>query len=154
MSQQEINGQLAANAAAASAPIVLTKEEKIAKIDSQIARLQAKRDDVVNDRVTVKAKKEVYVPNVGDKVLATIGRNTATSQSKIVPGTVTAVKLPEEGSKGATQVRVRILEGTFDEQLVTLYPAQLVPEGNKQQANAEAAEAASMGSAATNPDAA
>lgn len=115
------------NQTAAAAKPVLTKEEKIAKIDKQIAALQAKRDDVVNDRVTSKAGKKVtYAPAVGDKVMATVGRNTATGkQAQVVPGVVTAVKTPAEGEKGATQVRVRIYEGTFEEQLVTLYPAQL-----------------------------
>lgn len=109
---------------------VLTKEEKLAKIDAQIASLQAKRDDIANDRIpAAKVKPAAYVPNVGDKVLATVGRNTATSQASTKEGTVIAVKpatLDEAGKvKSAAQVRVRINEGTFDEQVVTLYPAQL-----------------------------
>lgn len=110
----------------AQAKPTLTKDEKIAKIDEQIAKLQARRDDIVNDRQPVKAKKEVYIPEVGANVLATIGRTTATTQARIVEGLVVAVKFPAEGEKGAVQVRVRINAGSFDEQLVTLYPAQLV----------------------------
>lgn len=105
---------------------VLTKEERIAKIEAQIATLTQKLDDVRNDRVPQgKAKKAVYAPAVGDKVLATTGRTTATTQAVIREGVVVAVKTPAEGEKGATQVRVQIGEG-FDAQLVTLYPAQLV----------------------------
>lgn len=103
----------------------MTKEQKLAYIQAQIDKLVQKLDDVANDRVTVRAAKAVYEPSVGDAVIATVGRNTATSQAKSVEGTVVAVKKPAEGEKGATQVRVRINEGTFDEQLVTLYPAQL-----------------------------
>lgn len=109
---------------AATVKTPLTKEQKLANIDAQIAKLQARRADIEAGRDT-KAKKEVYVPAKGDKVIATIGRNTATSQAKSVEGTVLAVKVPAEGEKGATQVRVRIYEGEFDEQTVTLYPAQL-----------------------------
>lgn len=119
-------------AAAVKAKPVLTKEERIAKVDAEIARLQAKRDDIVNDRITApKAKAPVYVPEAGAKVLATVGRATATTQPKVYVGEVIAVKAPEldaEGkAKGATQVRVRINAGTFDEQIVTLYPAALQP---------------------------
>ena len=104
---------------------VLTKEEKLAKIQEQIAKLQQRYDDVLNDRVVQRAKKEVAVPAVGAKVLATIGRNTPTTQAKVEEGTVVAVKFPEPGTKGGVQVRVRIKEGQFEEQLVTLYAAQV-----------------------------
>ena len=51
----------------AKAPaVVLTKEEKLAKIAANIAALQRKYDDVLNDRVTVKVAKIVYLPAVGD----------------------------------------------------------------------------------------
>lgn len=105
----------------------MTKEQKLAYLDAQLAKLAQKRDDVANDRVTVRVGKAVYVPEIGDKVFAVVGRNTATSQAKTVPGVVVAVKHPAEGEKGATQVRVRIGEG-FDEQLVTLYPANLTKQ--------------------------
>jgi hypothetical protein len=112
-------------------PVVKTKEEKIAAIEAQIAKLTLKLDDVRNDRVpTPAAKKVAYMPVVGDKVLAPVGRTTATTTAKTVEGTVTAIKaatFDEAGKlKSAAQVRVRINEGGFDEQLVTLYPAQLV----------------------------
>ena len=113
--------------ATVAAPVIKTKEEKLAAITAQITKLQARYDDVLNDRVTVKVAKVAYVPNVGDKVLATVGRNTPTSQAKIVEGTVIAVKHPAivDGKPvGAVQVRVEVGEG-FDKQLVTLYPAQL-----------------------------
>lgn len=113
----------------ANAKPVLTKEEKLAKISASIAALQAKYDDVLNDRVSAKkAAKVAYLPNVGERVLATVGRNTANKQATVVEGVVVAVKLAELGedgkTKGATQVRVQFGEG-FDVQLVTLYPAQL-----------------------------
>ena len=111
-------------------PVVLTKEEKLANITAQIARLQVRFDDILNDREPTKAvKAPSYSPEVGDKVIATIGRNSATTQSKLVEGVVTAIKpatVVDGKAVGATQVRVRINAGEFDEQLVTLYPAQLV----------------------------
>lgn len=121
----------ALNEAAAQAPKVLTKEEKLAKIQGQIDKLTQRYDDVLNDRQPqAKAKKEVYIPAAGDIVVATVGRNTATSQASTEKGTVIAVKFPEVGedgkAKGSTQVRVRIKEGQFEEQVITLYPAQLV----------------------------
>lgn len=126
------------NNAAVKTP--LTKEQKIANIEKQIANLTQRLDDVRNDRVTVRTKKEVFVPTVGANVLATVGRNSATTQAKIVPGVVTAVKYPEvvDGKTvGGVQVRVRIYEGTFDEQLVTLYPSQLtVPASSNEDAPA------------------
>jgi len=134
------------NQTAATAKPVLTKEEKLAKIDAQIKLLQVKRDDIANDRIpATKAKAAAYVPSVGDAVIATVGRNTATSQAKAVEGTVVAVKFPEvdgEGkAKGAIQVRVRIFAGTFDEQLVTLYPAQLEAVKVEAEVDAESEEA-------------
>ena len=119
--------------------VALTKEEKIARIDAQIAKLQQRRDDVLNDRVTVKAKAAAYVPAVGDKVLATVGRKTATTNPTIEEGTVVAVKAPNAGEKGSVQVRVRIKEGQFEEQVVTLYPTQLVPNNPEPVAEGEAA---------------
>ena len=116
----------------AKAPaVVLTKEEKLAKIAANIAALQRKYDDVLNDRVTVKVAKIVYLPAIGDKVLATVGRTTPTTQAKVVLGTVIGVKHPEIGEdgkpKGAVQVRVRIYEGEFEEQAITVYPGTLQP---------------------------
>lgn len=128
------NAVEALNAAAtteAAVPVVKTKEEKLAAIKAKIEKLEQQYDDVLNDRaVTKAAAKPTYCPEVGDKVIATIGRNTATSQAKLVEGVVTAVKHPaivDGKASGAIQVRVRVYEGTFEEQLVTLYPAQLTP---------------------------
>lgn len=121
-----------------------TKEQKLAIIAADVVSAVTRFDNVTNDRVPqARAPKVVYAPVVGDVVLATIGRNTATSQAKVVEGTVTAIKTPAEGEKGTTQVRVRIFAGSFDEQLVTLYPAQLVKkaaEGEEQEVAEEAAE--------------
>lgn len=127
MSDQELN-QAATSAPAA--PIVKTKDEKLATIKAQIVKLEQRYDDVLNDRVTVKVAKVAYCPVAGDKVLATVGRNTPTSKAKVVEGTVVAVRHPaivDGKATGAVQVRVRINEGEFDEQLVTLYPANLTP---------------------------
>ena len=119
----------ALNTAAPAAPVVKTKEEKLAEIKAKIDRLTQRYDDVLNDRaVAAKVAKPAYCPEVGDKVIATIGRNTATSQAKLVEGEVTAVRHPtvvDGKASGAVQVRVRVYAGTFEEQLVTLYPAQL-----------------------------
>lgn len=114
-----------------TAPVVKTKEEKLAAIKAQIEKLEKRYDDVLNDRVPQPAAKKVaYMPEVGASVLATVGRNTATSKATVEEGTVVAVKaavVGEDGKvKSAAQVRVRIKAGTFDEQLITLYPAQLV----------------------------
>lgn len=117
----------------------LTEEEvaKIAKLNEQIAKLTA-RIAAIKAGKPEKAKAEAYVPEVGAPVIATVGRTTAKTQAKLVEGVVTAVKLGtpgEDGKVSATQVRVRIYEGTFDEQLVTLYPAQLKPNPAKMDDN-------------------
>lgn len=112
------------------APVVLTKEEKIAKIDAQIAKLQARRDDIVNDRITVAVKKVAFMPEVGQRVIGPVGRNSATTQAKLVEGTVVAIKpatIVDGKTVSAAQVRIRVFEGSFEEQLITLYPAQLTP---------------------------
>lgn len=114
---------------------VPTKEERLAKIKTNIEALQRKYDDILNDRVpAAKPKKEVYLPQVGDEVFTPVGRNTATSQARILKGVVKAVKAAVIGDEGkvtsAAQVRVEVGEG-FDVQLITVYPAQLtkvVPE--------------------------
>lgn len=102
-----------------------SKDQKLAIIADDLTKTATRFYNVQNDIVVVREGKPVYEPAVGDAVIATVGRNTATSQAKLVEGTVVAVKKPAEGEKGATQVRVRIYAGTFDEQLVTLYPANL-----------------------------
>ena len=111
----------------APTPVVLTKEEKLAKITKEIARLQAKYDDILNDRVTVKAKKEIVLPNAGDEVLFTYGRRTATTEPVQKVGVVVAVKPASEkdGKKLPAQIKVQVGEG-FDTEFVTIYPAQIV----------------------------
>jgi len=115
------------NAAAAKIKFSdMTKEQKIAKIDADIVKLNEKRQAIVEGREVKASKAPVYIPEVGAAVLATIGRTTATTQAKVVEAIVVAVRQPAEGDKTPTQVRIRIGEG-FDEQLVTVYPAQLKP---------------------------
>lgn len=134
----------AANVAAARAVKAeeRTKEQKLTVIADEANKAVIRFDNVLNDRQpTPRAAKLVYVPTIGDVVFATVGRNTGTSQAKVVEGTVTAIREPLEGEKGTTQVRVRIYAGTFDEQLVTLYPAQLVKKAAEGEEQEEAAEA-------------
>lgn len=104
-----------------------TKDQKLAIKAADIVKSVESFDNLANDRVVAKAGKAVYEPAVGDKVLATIGRNTPTSQQRVVEAVVLAIRKPAEGEKGATQVRVQFGEG-FDVQAVTLYPAQLVKQ--------------------------
>jgi hypothetical protein len=118
------------DATTAAAPKIkfsdMTKEQKLAKIDADIAKLNERRQAIVEGREVKATKAPAYVPEVGAAVLATVGRNTATSQAKVVEAVVVAIKAPADGEKGGTQVRIRIGSG-FDEQLVTVYPAQLKP---------------------------
>lgn len=113
-------------------PVVLTKEEKIAKIDKEIARLTQKRDDILNDRVPQpKAKKEVALPEVGTDVLFNYGRRTATTEPVQKIGKVVAIKpasVTAEGKKLPAQLKVQIGEG-FDTEFVTIYPAQIADAG-------------------------
>lgn len=111
---------------------VLTKEEKIAAIEKQIAHLTQKLDDVRNDRVTTKAKKVVALPEVGAIVAFTYGRTTPTSQARELVGVVKGVKPKVEAGadgKGGTPALVRVTVGSgFDIEVLTIYPAQIKPE--------------------------
>jgi hypothetical protein len=124
-----VNATTSAAATSAATPVVLTKEEKIARIEVQIKNLQQKLEDVRNDVVRTPAKKIVYMPSLGDIVLATYGRTTATTQAKVVEGVVIGIREPQvvDGKQvGATQVRVLVGKGV-DTQCITVYPAQLAP---------------------------
>lgn len=115
------------------APVVLTKEEKLAKLDKEIARLIQKRDDIANDRIPeAKAKKEVVLPEVGADVLFSYGRKTATTEPVEKLGRVVAIKpasTTAEGKKLPAQLKVSIGEG-FDQEFVVIYPAQILNPGN------------------------
>jgi len=114
--------------AATNAPAVpLTKEQKIARIDEQIKRLQAKREDIVNDVVRVKAVKEVVIPEVGTVVTFLFGRKTANTVPVEKTGTVIAVKQAvklETGKTAPAQIKVTFGEG-FEADVAVIYPAQV-----------------------------
>lgn len=112
-------------------PIVLTKEERIAKIDKEIARLTTKRYNIENDIVVTATKKEVALPEVGADVLFTHGRRTATTEPTQKIGRVVAVKpatVNDAGKKLPAQIKVSIGDG-FDQEFVVIYPAQIVNAG-------------------------
>ena len=112
-----------------AAPVILTKEEKLVRLDAQIAKLQQKRDDIANDVVHVKAVKEVALPEVGSDILFNYGRRTATTEPVQKLGRVIAVKpagMNAEGSKKLpAQIKISIGEG-FEQEFVVIYPAQMV----------------------------
>lgn len=108
--------------------VVLSKEEKLARLDTQIANLQAKRYNIANDIVTVKTAKVVALPDVGADVLFTYGRRTATTEPMQKIGRVVAVKsatINDAGKKLPAQIKVSVGEG-FDQEFVVIYPAQIV----------------------------
>lgn len=117
--------------AAAPAPVVLTKEERIAKIDKEILRLQTKRYNIENDIVEVKAAKVVELPAVGADILFNYGRKTATTEPVQKIGRVVAVKpasVNAEGKKLPAQIKVSTGDG-FDQEFVVIYPAQIANAG-------------------------
>lgn len=119
----------------ASTKVVLTKEEKIAKIKQNIAALEIKLFNVENDIVTApRAKKEAPLPNVGDTVRFNYGRKTATTEPVTITGTVVAVKPKSEvnGKTTPAQVKVQYGEG-MDAAFAVVYPAQLLAEPEQAQ---------------------
>ena len=115
----------------------LTKEEKIAHVEKQIVALNAKLSDIINDVVRVAVKKTVALPAVGDTVLFSRGRRTATTEPIDTFATVVAIKPAvalDSGKTAPAQIKVQIGEG-FDAEFVVIYPAQCKP------LPAEAAEA-------------
>jgi len=122
-------------AATASIKVVLTKEEKIAKIKQNIAALEIKLFNVENDIAEpARTKKEVVLPEVGATVSFVYGRKTATTASKVITGTVVAVKpATVEGEKKLpAQVKVAYGEG-FAAAFAVVYPAQLTVVNGEQQ---------------------
>jgi hypothetical protein len=121
--------------ATASTKVVLTKDEKIAKIKADIARLEIKLYNVENDIVAAPAvRKEVVLPEVGAVVSFVYGRKTATTAPKVVTGTVVAVKpaTVDGDKKFPAQVKVSYGEG-FDAAFAVVYPAQLTVINGEQQ---------------------
>lgn len=119
------------NATPVTAPVVLTKEEKIAKVDKEIARLQKKREDIINDVVRATGPKAIVLPAVGADVLFNYGRNTATSSVEQLLGRVVAIKpasVTEAGKKTPAQIKVSVGEG-FDQEFYVIYPAQIADAG-------------------------
>lgn len=112
--------------------VVLTKEERIAKLQAEIAKLQTKIYNIENDIVPVKAgKKEVILPAVGADVLFNYGRTTATSTVQQLLGRVVAVKpasTTDAGKKTPAQLKVQVGEG-FDAEFFVIYPAQIADAG-------------------------
>lgn len=109
--------------------VTLTKEEKLARIDEQIAKLQQRRYNIENDIVVpAKQPKVVALPEVGATIDFKFGRTTATSAPVVRSGVVLAVKPSAdlgEGKKSPAQVKVQCGEG-FDAELLVIYPAQIV----------------------------
>ena len=117
--------------ATTSAKPVLTKEEKISRIEKEIARLTTKLFNVVNDIVEVKTAKQVALPEVGADVLFNYGRKTATTDPVQKIGRVVAVKpagVTADGKKTPAQIKVSVGEG-FDQEFLVIYPAQIADAG-------------------------
>lgn len=108
--------------------VTLTKEEKLAAIDAQIAKLNQRRYNIENDIVVAKVAKAVVLANVGDAITFTYGRKTATTSPVERTGTVIAIKPAaqlEGGKVSPAQIKVLTGEG-FDAEHVVIYPAQVV----------------------------
>lgn len=112
--------------------VVLTKEEKIAKIDKEIARLTTKRYNIENDIVETKATKTAKpLPEVGTYVLFTTGRKTATTEPVTRIGRVVAIKpagVTNAGKVTPAQIKVSYGEG-FEQEFAVIYPAQIADAG-------------------------
>ena len=111
---------------AVAAPAALTKEQKIAKIREQIAKLEA-RIVSIETGVEAKVSKVAPMPAVGDVVSFLYGRKTATTEPVLKSGVVVAVK-PSSivgDKKLPAQVKVETGEG-FDKAFITIYPAQVI----------------------------
>lgn len=135
-----------AEATTTAAPVVVaapTKEEKIAAVKAQIKRLEEKLYNIENDIVVVKTSKVVVLPNVGDAVLFSYGRKTATTNPVLKDGVVVAIKAAGKAENGKTlpaQIKVQTGEG-FDIEFVTIYPAQIVTQNEDGTSSAPADEA-------------
>ena len=109
-----------------AAPVALSKEQRVAKLREQMAKIEA-RIVAIETGVEVKVAKVVALPEVGATVSFTYGRRTATTEPTTKVGIVIAVKSGADvaGKKLPAQVKVQIGEG-FDTEFVTIYPAQIV----------------------------
>ena len=129
---------------AVSTPVVLTKEERIAKLVAQIALLNTKIYNIENDIVVTKAvKKEAPLPEVGTDVLFNYGRRTATTEPVQKTGTVVAIKpacvvTNEAGVTKKQAAMIKLSVGTgFDQEFVVIYPASIVGAAPEEQEEAE-----------------
>lgn len=106
---------------------VLTEAEvaQVAKLEEQLKKIAEKIANIKAGKPT-KPVKAVFVPAVGERVLATIGRATATTQPKVVEAVVLGVKRPADGEKGPTLVRIESGEG-FDKQALTVFLTAVQP---------------------------
>lgn len=114
-----------------AAPKVLTKDEKIANLKAQIAKLEVRLYNVENDIVVAKVAKVVALPEVGTDVLFNYGRKTATTEPVQKIGRVVAVKPAQALDNGKTspaQIKVSIGEG-FEQEFVVIYAGQIVDAG-------------------------
>ena len=114
--------------AAPAAKVAPSKEEKIASLKAQIAKLEARLYNVENDIVAVaKPAKVVELPAVGAEVNFMYGRRTPTTEPVQKSGIVVAVKPATEvdGKSKPALIKVQTGEG-FDAELVTIYVGQLV----------------------------
>ena len=112
--------------ATAAATLTAEQNERIAKLRDQIAKIEARIQQIIEGKPAKAAKKERPLPNVGDVVTFLFGRTTPTTSPKEVTGTVIAVK-PSEQVDGKTRpalVRVQFGEG-FDAQVATILPAAI-----------------------------
>ena len=110
----------------ATATLTAEQNERIAKLREQIAKIEARIQQIIEGKPAKAAKKERPLPNVGDVVTFLFGRTTPTTSPKEVIGTVIAVK-PSEQVDGKTRpalVRVQFGEG-FDAQVATILPAAI-----------------------------
>lgn len=123
----------------AAAPRVLTKAEKLERIEVQIKNLIQKRYNIENDIVTTKAAKVVILPEVGATITFQHGRRTPTTAPVLLSGVVVAVKPVGTGTDGKrtpAQLKVQVGEG-FDASFVVIYPAQIVAEGEEETTDGE-----------------
>ena len=110
------------------AAVVLTKDEKIAKLKLAIAAMELKLYNVENDIVTVRPVKVIALPEVGTDVIFKHGRTTATTEPVERIGRVVAVKpsVPKEDGKSTpAQIKLAVGEG-FDQEFVVVYLGQIV----------------------------
>lgn len=104
-----------------------TKEERIAAIDNQIAKLQQRKEDIINGVVRTPTKKVKALPAVGSTIYFQHGRSTSDGGRFTRAGVVLATKeaSTENGKHIAARVKVQYGEG-LDTEVALIYPAQIV----------------------------